>query len=557
MNQMSSQNYSSKVFISYSWDSDEHKDRVLKLSDRLRAKGVDCNIDQYDIAPIEGWTRWMINQIEWAEFVLVVCTEEYEQRFRGRGEPGRGLGVKWEGAIITQAIYDNEARNTKFIPIVFSSEEFNYIPNPLRSATRYVLATENDYENLYRHLTHQPRAEKPELGNLTPLEPKQSFSFTTPVQLDAFNIIIDLIKEQKNKEIDVITISANNYDHFLKVDKILPEHESVIINKFSCAGGSGANTVCGLSNLGKKTAIVGCVKDDNEGRQIIESFNKFSVDSKLLFIGDDIVYSETETGNTLVLVERFSGRRQILVDPGINNYLSKIIKANNEQKLEEVVAQVKKSKILHLTSFAGKAEMELQLSILEQIKDDNIIVSFTPGAIYVEEGLNQLSGILAGTNIMFLYTQQLNRLLKRSSEMRDIEEFRPDISLERKVKLFFEWRIKKFITHPMIIVIKDYFQDQSNNVYQNQIYVATSFDTSTSFYSHKNQRFNVQSRTILSVDTTGTGDALAAGFLYGILEQKDINICADFGFIMSIYASEKLGARSSLIDETLLTNIVS
>lgn len=38
----------SKVFISYSHDSPEHKDRVLALSDRLRADGVDCYIDQYE-----------------------------------------------------------------------------------------------------------------------------------------------------------------------------------------------------------------------------------------------------------------------------------------------------------------------------------------------------------------------------------------------------------------------------------------------------------------------------------------------------------------------------
>ena len=37
-----------KVFISYSHDSQEHKDRVLSLADRLRSDGIDCNIDQYE-----------------------------------------------------------------------------------------------------------------------------------------------------------------------------------------------------------------------------------------------------------------------------------------------------------------------------------------------------------------------------------------------------------------------------------------------------------------------------------------------------------------------------
>jgi hypothetical protein len=34
------------VFISYSHDSTEHSDRVLALSDRLRAEGVDAMIDR-------------------------------------------------------------------------------------------------------------------------------------------------------------------------------------------------------------------------------------------------------------------------------------------------------------------------------------------------------------------------------------------------------------------------------------------------------------------------------------------------------------------------------
>jgi hypothetical protein len=43
-----------KVFISYSHDSQEHKDRILALANRLRAGGIDCNIDQYEESPAEG-----------------------------------------------------------------------------------------------------------------------------------------------------------------------------------------------------------------------------------------------------------------------------------------------------------------------------------------------------------------------------------------------------------------------------------------------------------------------------------------------------------------------
>src|SRR5689334_12688989 len=69
---------SPKVFISYSHDSDEHRARVLALSERLREDGIETRLDQYlNGAPSEGWPRWMLNQLDEASFVLVVCTETY------------------------------------------------------------------------------------------------------------------------------------------------------------------------------------------------------------------------------------------------------------------------------------------------------------------------------------------------------------------------------------------------------------------------------------------------------------------------------------------------
>lgn len=48
-----------KVLISYSHDSPEHADCVRELSDRLRADGIDCILDQYEVSPPEGWPLWM------------------------------------------------------------------------------------------------------------------------------------------------------------------------------------------------------------------------------------------------------------------------------------------------------------------------------------------------------------------------------------------------------------------------------------------------------------------------------------------------------------------
>ncbi|MDZ7970666.1 MAG: TIR domain-containing protein [Nostoc sp. DedSLP03] len=160
-----------KIFISYSHDSPEHKDRVLQLANRLRAEGVNCNIDQYEVSPDEGWPRWMMNQLEWADFVVVVCTEQYGRRFRGREEPGIGRGVAWEGAIITQEFYDSHVKSTKFVPVIFCSKDENFIPIIIRGFSRYNLLTENEYKAFYRHLTNQPLNPKPPLGERVELAP--------------------------------------------------------------------------------------------------------------------------------------------------------------------------------------------------------------------------------------------------------------------------------------------------------------------------------------------------------------------------------------------------
>ena len=153
------------VFISYSHDSDRHRARVLALSERLRADGIQTDLDRYvNGTPPEGWPRWMLNRVDRADRVLLVCTQTYYRRFRGHEEPGKGKGVDWEGAIITQALYDARSRTTRFIPVLFDPADQSYVPEPVRGQSFYCLDSEPGYQALYDTLLGQAGVEPGSVG---------------------------------------------------------------------------------------------------------------------------------------------------------------------------------------------------------------------------------------------------------------------------------------------------------------------------------------------------------------------------------------------------------
>lgn len=152
----------SRIFISYSHDSSAHKTFVRGIADQLRSDGLDCRLDQYiNGFPAEGWQRWMEDQVEQADFVLLVCTPDYLERYRGKARDG-GRGVNFEGVVISQTLYDAYYRNTKFIPVLPENGQFDDVPLPLKGFSAYTLPA--DYDGLYRLLTDQAATPAPAIG---------------------------------------------------------------------------------------------------------------------------------------------------------------------------------------------------------------------------------------------------------------------------------------------------------------------------------------------------------------------------------------------------------
>src|ERR1700691_5225192 len=102
------------AFISYSWDTEAHKEWVRQLAARLRSDGVDVALDRDNLALGDELTAYMEQKIATSDYVLFVCTPNYKSK-----SDGRKGGVGYEGAIISAEIF-RKGNHRKFIPILAS-----------------------------------------------------------------------------------------------------------------------------------------------------------------------------------------------------------------------------------------------------------------------------------------------------------------------------------------------------------------------------------------------------------------------------------------------------
>lgn len=172
-----------KVFISYSHGNAENQQRVLDFANHLRDEGIDAVIDQFEEAPSEGWPRWMEKQIKWADFVIILVSKSYLDKF----ENSTGKGVDWEVNIIYNMLYNANTETRKFIPAYFNSDDAEYIPTALQGYTRYNI--EEEYDKLYNRLRGITAVKKRPLGNLKSLGQKKpkSIFFTSPIDMEKWD----------------------------------------------------------------------------------------------------------------------------------------------------------------------------------------------------------------------------------------------------------------------------------------------------------------------------------------------------------------------------------
>jgi hypothetical protein len=152
---------SPRVFISYSWDSEEHKEWVQSFAARLRQDGVDVVLDEWHLDLGENRFHFMERSVVSAEFILLVCTPQYAEKANDREG-----GVGYESNIITSQIAERTDKK-KFIPLLRTGNWKSALPVWLKHIVGCNLTanpySEQEYKRLLRSL-HRQQEPAPAVG---------------------------------------------------------------------------------------------------------------------------------------------------------------------------------------------------------------------------------------------------------------------------------------------------------------------------------------------------------------------------------------------------------
>lgn len=308
-------------------------------------------------------------------------------------------------------------------------------------------------------------------------------------------------------ELDVVGLGALNMDYLYRVERILSDGETIVKDFRQSPGGSAANTIYGLARLGVKTGFAGMVGDDSDGELLVENFQKAGVDTSRIKVKTGV-----KSGTVIGLTDSL-GHRSLYVLPAANSQLTL-----NDLNMD----YVNKAGILHISSFVDERQFKVTLDLIRRL-NSSVKVSFAPGALYTGKGLTALAPILSRTHVLFVNQNEIQQLTGRGV----ITGAKTCLELGCQVVAVTLGKGKKLRTGTSAawrtVTAIGYIRD-ARNVYA----------------------IKPPQPSAIEVDTTGAGDAFAAGFLYGLLKNKGLEICGRLGNIVARFSIKKVGARAGL-----------
>ena len=150
------------VFVSYSHDSNAHKEWVRDLATFLRENGINAILDQWDVEFGDDLAAFMESSITTSDRILAICTDKYIKK----ANEGQG-GVGYEKTICTGEMLADPENRRRFIPVVRNVTGNRKLPT-FFGASYFVDLSDGKDNGSTRHAllraVHEVPSEKPPLG---------------------------------------------------------------------------------------------------------------------------------------------------------------------------------------------------------------------------------------------------------------------------------------------------------------------------------------------------------------------------------------------------------
>lgn len=164
-----------EVFISYSWDNEEHENKVVSFTTYLRGKGFDARMDKMisQEQTATNFTTMMHKAMFEHQKIIIILSQGYKRKadsFSG------GVGKEYE-----LLLNDIEKNPKKYILVSFEGRALDLIPFGLQGRDIIDLSSEDNDEKLFRKLTGQDEYVFPEVAPEKPsFKPKKITDFRSP-----------------------------------------------------------------------------------------------------------------------------------------------------------------------------------------------------------------------------------------------------------------------------------------------------------------------------------------------------------------------------------------
>ncbi len=305
---------------------------------------------------------------------------------------------------------------------------------------------------------------------------------------------------------DVITVGSATIDAFADTESELikiktPSSESdflaypsgskiIIRNLAFITGGGGTNTAVSFSRLGLRTAYLGKLGNDENGRRVISELKKEGVK----FIG---VIGKGMTGYSVIL-DSIEDDRTILTYKGSNDNL----------KFEEIKKSSLKAKWVYSSSMMGDSFAMLE-KLSAYARKNGIKFAFNPSNYLAKKGMGFLKGILSNTSVLVLNREEANLVLGM-------------------VNGDYELLLKGLhLAGPAYVIITD----GKGGVHA---------------YNGKDAYF-LPAHRIRVVESTGAGDAYASAFVAGLLRTHDFRNALKIAMVNAESVLAHKGAKNRLL----------